>query len=910
MLSRRLTLTFAWCASIAASSVLAADAPQIDIPYEKFTLDNGLRVIVHEDRKAPIVAVGIWYHVGSKNEKPGKTGFAHLFEHLMFNGTENYDDEYFKPLEAVGATGMNGTTWYDRTNYYQNVPTPALELALWLESDRMGHLLGVITEEKLTEQRGVVQNEKRQGDSQPYGTVEYRIQEGLYPPGHPYRWSTIGSMEDLDAASLEDVQEWFRTYYGAANAVLVLAGDVDAATARPLVQKYFGDIDAGPPLERMKSWVPTLTENRYEQMHDRVPQERIYRSWTVPGRLADEASYLNLAASVLGSGKNSRLHRELVYDKQLATSASASLETHELASIFNIDVTLAPGADREEVIASIDRLVSGLLAKGPTRDELERATTKINASVIRGLEVVGGIGGKAGTLARGELYAGDPGYYKQQLARTVGATPKQVQQTAQRWLSKGYHQLTVLPYAQYQAANSGADRSALPQISQLPDLVFPPIERARLDNGIEVVLARRDTVPVVSMTLQFDAGYAADSGGVLGTSSFAMSMLDEGTSKRDALQISAEQERLGARIRSGSDLDVSTVSLSALKDKLAPSIELFADIVRNPVFAQDEIDRLRQRWLAGIAQEKVSPVGIALRTLPPLLYGKDHAYGIPFSGSGTVAAINALTRDDLMAFHRTWLTPANARLFVAGDITMDEALAALKGPLGSWRDGAPRPPSKNIAQVTLPDGVQVYLIDQPEAPQSLILAGHLAPPTGAKENLQIETMNEILGGSFTARVNMNLREDKGWAYGASTLLWDASAQRPWMIYAPVQTDRTADSIAELKREMREYLGDRPATAEELQKVVRKEVRSLPGRFETAGAVLGAMLANSRYGRPDDFVTTLKARYDALSLAQVHDSAQAVLQPEKLTWVIVGDLSQIEQPVRDLNLGQVHILTVD
>lgn len=892
-------------------SAHAADAPEISIEYDKFTLDNGLTVVVHEDRKAPIIAVSVWYKVGSKDEPEGKSGFAHLFEHLMFNGSENYDDEYFGPFEEVGATAMNGTTWFDRTNYFQNVPTPAVDMAMWMESDRMGHLLGAVTEEKLDNQRGVVQNEKRQGDNQPYGLVEYRVLEGLFPSGHPYRHSTIGSMADLNNASLEDVHQWFKDYYGAANAVVVLAGDIDVAAARELAEKYFGDIPAGPPVKRMNAWVPDRSENTSETMYDRVPQIRTYRYWAVPGRITPERRELDLAASILGNGKNSRLYQALVYKSQLAVSVNVSVEVHQLSSMFYIDVTLKSGSSLDEVNALIDVEMARFLKDGPTKNELERAQTKYNARVIRGLEQIGGFGGKATALAEGEIYAGDPSFYKTSIDRINAATTETVRATAAEWLSDGRYQLDVLPFGDYSEAVSAVDRSAgLPHVGSLPDLKFPEIERAVLSNGLEVVLAERKTVPIVNIALQFDAGYAADSFGKLGASSFTMSMLDEGTASRTALEISAEAETLGANISTNSNLDMSTARLSSLKNNLKPSIDLFADIILNPAFSDEEIERARQRWIAGIEQEKTQPVAIALRNLPPLIYGSDHAYGIPLTGSGTEESINSLTREDLVNFHSTWIRPSNGTLYVVGDTTMDEVLPVLEKAFGKWREDRRALPQKNLAEVDLADRGRVIIVDKPGSPQSLILAGHIAPPTGAPDNIAISTMNDIIGGQFTARVNMNLREDKGWAYGAYTFMPDARGQRMWMVYAPVQTDRTSDSIKELLSEFDGFMSDAKATDSELEKSVKNNVNSLPGQFETGNAVLGSMLSNQRFDRDDDYVESLTGQYQSLDLGDVHDAADNVIKANRLTWLIVGDREQIEAELRALELGPVSIMDAD
>jgi zinc protease len=910
MTSTRMLAALLALATICVAAPAAGDSA-IEIGFEKFTLDNGLRVIVHEDRKAPIVAVGVWYHVGSKDEPEGRSGFAHLFEHLMFEGSENFDDDISKPLDAVGATSMNGTTWLDRTNYFENVPTPALELALWLESDRMGHLLGAVTQEKLDQERGVVQNEKRQSDNAPYGRVWYRILEGLFPPGHPYRHSTIGSMEDLDAATLEDVHQWFRDYYGAANTVLVLAGDIDPGRARELAVRYFGDIPAGPPVTRLKRWVPERAETVREVMYDRVPQVRSFRLWATPGWNRRERAELQLAASVLGDGKNSRLYQALVYELQLAVEVSVDLEPFELASLFSIDTTLAADAALDEVDDVIDQELERFLSDGPGEDELQRARTRIRAAVLRGLERVGGFSGKATTLAQGELYDGDPGFYLTALHWIGQATAEDVRATARRWLSGGRYQLDVLPYPDFAVTPSGVDRSAgLPAVGALPGLSFPEVQRASLSNGLEVVLAERPAVPLVSLSLQFDAGYAADAGRRLGTASFTLEMLDESTRSRSALDISAEAESLGAEITTESDLDTSRAVLSALTENLEPSIALFADIVRNPAFPAEEMERQRARWLAAIEREKNEPVSMALRTLPPLIYGSDHAYGIPFTGSGSEDSIRALTRDDLVDFHRDWLRPDNATLFVVGDTTLDQILPLLERAFGDWKAPRGDVPAKPIGEVPLPAGPRLLVLDKPEAPQSMILAAHLAPPTGAANNVAIGMMNDVIGGDYLARINQNLRVDKHWSYGAYTFLRDARGQRPFMVYAPVQTDRTADAVAELHGELARFLGAEPATVEELTRVFRGNAYSLPGRYETSDAVLDTLQANVRFGRPDDYAATLKQRYEAVDLESLQAAAAEVLHPGRLTWVIIGDRAEIEADLRALGLAEPEFLDAD
>ena len=896
--------------AVAATPAAAADAPLI--PYEKFKLDNGLTVIVHTDRKAPIVAVNLWYHVGSKDEQPGRTGFAHLFEHLMFQGSENYNDEYFKPFEQVGATGQNGTTGFDRTNYFQNVPTTALDLALWMESDRMGHLLGVIDQSRLDEQRGVVQNEKRQGENRPYGRVWEALFRASYPEGHPYRWLPIGSMDDLNAASLEDVKAWFGTYYGAANAVLVLAGDIDAATARAQAERYFGHIPAGPALTRPEVHVAARDESTRELMFDQVAQTRLYRAWNTAQDGTLDAEMLTLAGHVLGGGKTSRLYERLVYRDQIADTVSAGLSAFEISGLFAITADVKQGVPHQRVEAIVDEEVRRFIAKGPTADELERARTAIRAGFIKGLERIGGFGGKADVLASCEVYEGNPGCYARSLDAIAQATPEQVRTVAGRWLSRGDHTLEVHPYPKYSnAAVDVVDRKlGPPVISDFPGVAFPALERSRLGNGMPVIVARRPEVPVARVMLLFDAGYAADQGRKSGTSSFAMSMLDEGTKKLDALAIAGRAESLGAELAASSSLDVSVATVSALVDRLDESVALLADVVRNPLFPQPEIDRVRREWIAAIAREKSSPDALAGRILPPLLYGTAHPYGIPFSGLGTETSIASLTREDLVAFHDSWIRPDNATLIVTGDVTMEGIVPLLERHFGDWGAPATPRPSKALAAAARSTSPRIFLVDKPGAIQSNILVGQTLASSTAPDRLEIETMNNVLGGTFTSRINMNLREDKHWSYGARSSLPDALGERPWLLSAPVQTNRTVEALREIQREIAEFLGSRPATGDEIARIRNRDVRALSGQFETNSAVSGAIAQIVTFGRPDDYVRSLRTRIEAQTDEGVRAAARESLDPSRMTWVVIGDLKTIEQPIRDVRLGEVKVLDAD
>jgi zinc protease len=879
---------------------------EIDIPYEKFVLQNGLTLIVHEDRKAPIVAVNIWYHVGSKNEKKGRTGFAHLFEHLMFNGSENFNDDYFQAMERVGATNLNGTTNEDRTNYFENVPTSALDLALWMESDRMGHLLGAIDQKKLDEQRGVVQNEKRQYEDQPYSVAEDLIIAATWPANHPYSHSVIGSMEDLNAASLVDVHEWFKKSYGAANATVVVAGDIDAPTAVEKVKKYFGDIPSGPPLAHFNVWPAKRTGLQRVCVQDRVPQARIYKVWNVPQWGSREATYLDMASDLLTLGKTSRLYKRLVYDDQSASNVRSYIDAREIAGQFYIEATAKPGCDLQRIERAIDEELAKLLKSGPTERELRRVKMQYRASLIRGIERIGGFGGKSDILAMSQVYGGSPDYYEKTYEWEMTATATGIRKAANDWLGDGAYVLEVLPFPSFSTA---AADSALRNTMPLPEAPlaasFPPMQRVTLSNGMKIILAERHSLPIVNFSLLLDAGYASDPPASPGTASLAMNMLDEGTKTRTALQLSEELAQLGATLGTGASLDLSTVTMSALKSNTDASLEIFSDVVLNPSFPKDDFKRLQKQTIAGIQREKAQPFQMGLRVLPQFLYGKGHAYAVPLTGSGTEESVAQMTREEMVKFHKTWSKPNNATLIAVGDITMKELRPKLEKLFAAWKPGDV--PKKNVGTVEQPATTVVYIMDRPDADQSVIFAGQLAPQKNSPDDIALEAMNTILGGAFTSRINMNIREEKHWSYGARTALVGARGQRPYFAYAPVQSDKTKETMVELKKEFSDIESARPATQDELLKVQNNLTLQLPGRWETIDAVIGSIANIVNYGLPDDYFETYPQKVKDLTLADIADVAKRTLRPESLVWVIVGDRKKIEAGVRSLGYGDLHFL---
>lgn len=877
----------------------------IDVPYKKFVLPNGLRLIVHEDHKAPIVAVNIWYHVGSKNEKMGKSGFAHLFEHLMFNGSEHYNTDYFQALEAIGATDLNGTTNEDRTNYFQNVPVNALDQVLWLESDRMGHLLGAIDQAKLDEQRGVVQNEKRQGENQPYARGWDIIQKEMFPPHHPYGHTVIGEMEDLNAASLEDVHEWFKSYYGAANAVLVVAGDITAETAYEKVMKYFGNIPAGPTIARPGINIPRRTGETRATFQDRVPEEQVVMVWNTAQWGTNDNVYLDLVSDVLGSGKTSRLYKKLVYDLQLCTSVFCFNGPSEIAGNFYIGARVKAGHTSEEVEKVISDVMADFLAKGPTEEEMKRVKAAYFANFIKGLERIGGFGGKSDLLASNEVYGNTPDYYKKMLKVYHAATSKDLHTAAKNWLSDGRFVLTCTPFPEYTTSGVEADRSKIPGLGATAEAAFPDIQRATLKNGMKVMLTRRRESPTVVASMMFDAGYVSDKfGGKSGLANLAMNMLDEGTQTRDALQINEQLQLLGASLNTSSDLDFSYVTLNTLKQSLDPSLDLMADVVLHPSFPEADFKRLRDQQISAIKNEKKQPQSMVMRVAPALLYGENHPYAMPMTGTGEEASVEGLATSDVRQFYDTWLRPNNATIVVTGDISMEELTAKLEQRFAGWKEG--KAPKKVIPEVKTANNGKIFLMDRPESQQSMIMSGYLTGKYGEMDETAIEQMNNVLGGDFTSRINLNIREDKHWSYGAGSFIQNTKGQRPFMIFAPVQSDKTKESVQEIMKEVRDFVTTKEMSQAEFDKTKQNTVMAMSGMWETNGAVNGSARSIVRYGLSDDYWKTYGKRVNALTLKDTRDVAKKVIQPGQLGWFMAGDAQKVAPGLNELGMEVILI----
>jgi zinc protease len=878
------------------------------IPYTRYTLDNGLTLIVHEDHKAPIVAVNVWYHVGSKNEKPGRTGLAHLFEHLMFNGSEHFKDEWFRSIEKVGATDMNGTTSSDRTNYFQNVPKDALDYLLWLESDRMGHFLGALTQEKLDEQRGVVQNEKRQGDNQPYRIAWKLITENCWPKGHPYSWEVIGSMEDLNALTLEDAKTWFKTYYGAANATLVIAGDVKPEEVLQKVKRTFGSVLAGPPLARQSSWIAKRSGTHRQRAHDRVPASRIYKVWNIPGYGNQTATHLEMIASMLGDGQNSRLYQRLVCQDKTATSVSVVADLNEIAGLFFIIATAREEKHVPQINAAIDEELSRFINGGPTRSEMARVKSKDESDFIRSLERIGGRGGKSDLLAMNSVFLNDPGYYLVRQQDVQHARYSQIREAAKAWLSDGEYQLVIEPYPTFRGETNVVDRSTLEAPLLQPQSLFPPISRAKLRNGLNVILAQRAGVPMVKMSLVTARGFTADPFGASGRMHLTMNLMSESTRHHTAEQLATRLALLGASINSSASMESSSVSLSALKKNLDDSLAYYYSVIAEPGFAEEDFLRLQAQQIADIRRETREPLSAAMRLLPSLLYGPTSPYGRPMSGKGFEQEVSALKRADCVTCYHQTFSPNTATLLVTGDFTREDLLPRLERTLGRWKV---TPLVATAPQITTPTTRTLFqpsvtIIDKPGAVQSVIVAANLAPPRDNATHIPSELMNQVLGGSFTSRINMNLRETKHWTYGARSELVSLRAVRPFMVYTQVQTDKTAETMQEIAKEINGIYHEQPISDSEFKQVRSAQALRISGKWETLDQVMTSMTELVLFHLPEDYFQTVAQRFNTVTCSETRQAAIQILRPKNLTWIIVGDRAKIESAVQKTGLGEIRL----
>ncbi len=882
-------------------------APVID--FEKYRLANGLQVILHSDRKLPVAHVNLWYHVGSKNEQPGRTGLAHLFEHMMFQGSKNADGEYLTYMEKAGANmregGVNGTTSFDRTNYFETVPSEALEYVLWLEADRMGFLAEALTQEKLDNQRGVVKNERRQSyENVPYGRALQLIFENLFPQGHPYSWIVIGSQEDLDATSLQETKDFFHTHYAPNNCSLVIAGDFDTNQAREWVEKYFGPLAPGPALDRPRLWVPRLEGERRVTVSDRVPLERLYLVWPTPAYFHAGDAELDLASRILSQGKNSRLYQRLVYQEQIASDVSAFNYSLEISGLFGVVATARPEQSLKDLADLIREEIAAFAENGPSPEELEREKAKQEFEFVSGLERLGGFGGKADLLNQYNTFLGDPGYFQVDYQRYQTLGVEEVRRAAEAYLDRSNG--VVLSFA---PEKSGRPQGVEPNREQRPGIGSPkPFQPPALASemiapGVRVVVAERHGLPKVAVSLLLRSGSSSDPLSKPGVAWMTTAMLTEGTQSRSTLEIQGELDRLGVSFGSSAESENCHLALEVLKGNLKPALQLLADLILNSTFPAEELERQRKLRLDSILQEQNSPSATAGRVFRSVLFGDEHPFGLQTAGNES--SVRAITREELVDFHRIYWRPGNAVLLFSGDITMTEAARLAGESLTGWEDA--EVPQVSLPEVSPPDGVRIVLADRQDAPQSQIRIGSTGPARNVADYHAIELMNAVLGGSFSSRLNLNLREDKGYTYGASTRFAYARQGGFWAGGTAVQTSVTTEALLEFRKEISAIRESQPITQAELTTAKQNLVRGFAQRFETLGRVVDQMSELFAYDLPLETMAGYPAAIDSVTLDQVQAAARHYLDETRLVIVVVGDLDHLEDKVRQLNLGPIEIV---
>lgn len=876
------------------------------INQKTFVLQNGLTLIVHEDHSTPVVSVNMWYHVGSKNEAKGRTGFAHLFEHFFFNGSDNYPHGFREAMDDVGANNRNGTTNNDRTNFFEDVPVSALERTLYLESVRMGYL--TLSKEMLERERGVVQNEKREGENQPLGKSFTDMPGKLYPASHPYSWPVIGSMDDLNAATINDIKTWYQSYYGPNNAVMVLAGDVTADSALALVKKYFEGIPPVPPISRLNNWVPSFSNNVRDETQDRIPSTIIFHVYHIPGWKNKEQEYVKLFADIVAGSQTSPLYKKLVYEKKVADNIEAFVEEQELSSLFYVQLVVKNGVDAALAEKELDSAMNKLLKDGVAADDLERAKTRTLATFSRNIERTGGMGGRSDVLAESMVYGGSATYYLDKLEWIANAKASDIKASAQQWLTKPYYTLQANPFPEVDAVKNELDRSKLPALATQPDVAFPAMQKASLKNGLKVVLLQRNTAPIVNVTLAVNAGLSSDDPAKAGEASLALDMLPKGTATKDMYAISNQLDMQGAVLNTWNDQDMSYVQLKALTQNLQPSLNILADVVLHPSMPDDQFNILKEQRLTAIDFEKSDPNDLARRILPALVYGKGHPYAMPQSGNGYTATVKTLTKNDLVQWHDAWFKPNNSTLIVTGNTTMDKLLPALEAAFATWKEGTA--PSKNIQPVAATKGGKVYLIDKPDATQSIIIASEVSLPGGQPNEAAIQTFMQNFGGMSTSRLNRNLRLDKHWSYGSYAYLTTAKTQRLLAVVAPVQTDKTKESMVEVWKEVKDVAGERPLKGEEYNSIMRNMSLRLPARFSTLQSLENAAANVVNYNLPDDYWQTYGTKVRTLTEQDLNDASKQVVHPNEMIWLIIGDLKKVEPGIRELNYGEIIKLDND
>jgi predicted Zn-dependent peptidase len=874
----------------------------ISINYQKHILKNGLQVLLHQDSSVPFVAVNVWYHVGSKNEQRGKTGFAHLFEHVMFEGSKNHNKSYFEPLEKIGAS-INGSTNADRTNYWVNLPSNYLELALWLESDRMGFLLDALDQSRFDIQREVVKNERRQSyENRPYGNAYLMLQPEVFPLPHPYNWPTIGSQEDLDNASLEDVKDFFRTFYVPSNASLAIAGDIDLDSALNLIEKNFGDLPPGKPISRMNSMESPLSGTTTLVTHDNVQLERLYCTWPTTPAFNKHEPALDLLAVILGQGKSSRLHRKLVHDGEIAKDVSVASYSQEIAGEFIIQVTTSPNKSTDQIAKYLNEEIELIAGTQPDTKEMDFALNQVRTQYVKGLEKLGGFGGVADQLNYFNVIGNNPDLVSNYIDVYQNITAKDVSNAAEQFLGDKKVELKVLPIQNRMKSKSSFNRSKMPRPSKNSNFAAPIPSRLKLQNGLQILGIERPKLPMVAFGLYMPFGSISDPEGLPGLLHYVTSMLQEGTSKHTSKQIAELLEHKGASISTHVRENGTIIWAECLKSSFAEIYELFSEIILDPTFPKEDMERIRRQKLTDLARISDDANAIAGRAAKALMFGLESPLGHPIYG--TEDSVGKITRTDLISCHETLFGPKGSILLSAGDFDMDDVLKMSESLFGDWKNQS-KQQNNNSHLINDNTKGKIHLINKPDAPQSVIMVGQALVKRTDPDYLPLTIFNQVLGGEFSSRLNSNLRQDKGYSYGyMSSIKW-LDGPSPFFAGGSVQTEVTRESLIETFKEFSDIRDKNPVTDTEFNDAVNNVLRGLPSNFETISQLVDQMSNIALYGLPDDYYSHYPQDIAKVKIEDVQRVAHKYMESEPDLILVVGDKVQLDSKLQDLGYEIIH-----
>jgi zinc protease len=887
----------------------------LDLPFTQSVLANGLRVVIHPDRTQPLIAACVAYHVGSAREEPRRSGFAHLFEHMLFQGSQHVpDNDHFRLITAAGGT-LNGTTSVDRTLYFETVPSNQLELVLWLESDRMGFLLPALTQEKLENQRDVVKNERRQNyDDRPYGRVDEALFAALYPPEHPYHRIPIGSMEDLDAASLADVHAFFRRWYGPNNATLVLGGDVDPDAALARVEHWFGSIPRGAAVAAQPPHASRLARSVRTVLEDTVTAPQLDLAWPSVPRYATDEPALDMLAMVLSENKASVLDRALTVDALRARFVTAGSRSMELAGHFTIGARAAPGVGLEQLEQEIDAALAALGRRGIDAAQLQRMQNRAAARHFERMEL---LAQRVHALALHDLFVRDPGLTARELELHLAVTPQDVERVLATYLLErpraciatvpGARRAHVAPApspasaherdaAPAPAVGSDRERSRVPPPGPRPAFRTPPIWHAGWSCGWRVLGSRRRRVPMSTLLVAVPGGRVHETPATLGLASLTAELLNEGTRSLSTTELTDAIDHLGATLEVHSDDDETTLRLTALDQHLAPAVELLGTVLLEPRFAPRDFERLRAQRLAAIAARADDARRLAHDAWQGLMYGADSVLGQP--ALGTQASIAALCVEDVRRAWERAATRPGTRLALVGDLDGERARALFSAVEARWCVAAGPEPAAEPAPP--PAAARSFLLDVPGAAQSEVRVGHMSVSSRDPDFFPLGVLNYVLGGAFSSRINLNLREDKGYTYGARSSVRGGLRPGPFTVASAVHTQHTAAAVREILRELERIL-DGPSEAE-LAFARDALSQQLVTQLESARALLGVLDTIAKLGWPDDYLEQRLATLARLTCADLAHVARRHIHPGTACVLIVGDRARVAPHLAELGLG--------